>query len=81
MVHRNYFALRDTLRRDPELHDEYGAVKLEASKGEYGNIMQYATKKNGIVRKILRKAGWGEEEIDEKEAQAVRDWPGEVVEI
>ncbi len=52
----------------------YGAVKLEASVGEYHNIMQYATKKNDIIRKILRKAGWSEEEIDEKESQAVKDW-------
>ena len=75
MPHRNYLALRDTLRKEPELRDEYGAVKLEASVGEYHNIMQYATKKNVIIRKILRKAGWSEEEIDEKESQAVKDWP------
>lgn len=75
MPHRSYFALRDTLRQEPGLRDEYGAVKLEASAGEYQNIMQYATKKNDIIRKILRKAGWSEEEIDEKEAQAVKDWP------
>ncbi|CAF9941468.1 hypothetical protein IMSHALPRED_002589 [Imshaugia aleurites] len=75
MPHRNYLALRDTLRVEPGLRDEYGAVKLEASVGEYDNVMQYATKKNGIVRKILRKAGWSEEEVDEKEAQAVKDWP------
>lgn len=75
MPHRNYLALRDTLRKEPELRDEYGAVKLEASVGEYHNIMQYATKKNGIIRRILRRAGWSEEEIDEKESQAVRDWP------
>lgn len=78
MPHRNYLALRDTLREEPELRDEYGAVKLEASKGEYGNIMQYASKKNDVIRKILRKAGWSEGEIDKKEAQAVRDWPRKV---
>lgn len=75
MPHKNYLALRDTLKKEPELRDEYGAVKLEASVGEYDNIMQYATKKNDIIRKILRKAGWSEEEIDEKESQAVKDWP------
>lgn len=73
--HRNYLALRDTLRKEPALRDEYGAVKLEASAGEYDNVMQYATKKNDVIRKILRKAGWSEEEIDEKESQAVKDWP------
>ena len=75
MPHRNYVALRETLREDPGLRDEYAAVKLEASAAQYRNVMQYATKKNGIVRKILRKAGWSEGEIDEKEAQAVKDWP------
>ncbi|KAF6240723.1 hypothetical protein HO173_001396 [Letharia columbiana] len=75
VVQRSCVALRDTLRAEPGLRVEYGRVKLEASGGECRNIMQYATKKNGVVRKILRKAGWSEEEIDEKEAQAVKDWP------
>ena len=81
MPHRNYLALRDTLRREPALRDEYGAVKLEASKSEYDNVMQYAAKKNDVVRKILRKAGWSEEEIDDKESQAVKDWPSRPVVI
>ena len=76
---RNYVAVKDTLRRDSELRQEYAAVKLQAVEeaGEEGvdNVLQYATKKNGVVRKILRKAGWSEEEIDEKEKQAVTDWP------
>ena len=75
MPHRNCLALRDTLRKEPELRDDYGAVKLEASVVEYHNIMQYSSKKDPIIRKILRKAGWSEEEIDEKESQAVKDWP------
>ena len=76
---RNYVAVRDTLRGDLALREEYAAVKLkaveEAGEEGYDNVMQYATKKNGVVRKILRKAGWSEEEIDEKERQAVTDWP------
>ena len=76
---RNYIAVRDMLRRDLALREEYGAIKLqaveEAGEEGYDNVMQYATKKNGVVRKILRKAGWSEEEIDEKEKQAVTDWP------
>ena len=47
----------------------------EAGEEGVDNVLQYATKKNGVVRKILRKAGWSEEEIDEKEKQAVTDWP------
>ena len=39
--------------------------------------MQYSTLKNPVIRKILREAGWTEEEIDEKEAQSVTDFPRE----
>lgn len=90
MVHRNYIALRDTLRVDGDLRDEYAEVKVKAAgmregEGEgqegtvvvYDNVMQYAHRKNGVVRRILKKAGWTDEEVDEKEAMAVRDWPRE----
>ena len=75
MPWRSVRALRDTLRVDEGLRDEYARVKVEASGGSYANVMQYSTKKNDVVRKILRRAGWSEEEVDEKEAQAVKDWP------
>ena len=76
LPHRNYVAVRDTLRGDGALREEYAAVKVEAAgAGAYDNVMQYATRKNGVVRKILRRAGWSEEEVDAKEAQAVKDWP------
>lgn len=74
---RNYLALRDTLRDDPELREEYGKVKLELALSQYHNIMQYATLKNDIIRKILKKGGWSDQEVDEKEAQCVKDWPRE----
>lgn len=82
MVHRNYLALRDTLRVDEELRDEYARVKMQAAgEGEgvvvYDNVMQYASRKNGVVRKILKRAGWTDEEVDVKEGMAVRDWPRE----
>ena len=78
-MHRNYLALRDTLRQEKELRDEYAEVKMEAA-GEgvvYDNVMQYASRKNGVVRKILKSAGWSDEEVDVKEEMAVRDWPRE----
>lgn len=43
----------------------------------YDNVMQYAHRKDAVVRRILKKAGWTDEEVDEKEAMAVRDWPRE----
>lgn len=78
---RNCLALRDTLRRRPGLREEYGALKIELAQREYDNIMQYSTLKNPMVRKILREAGWTDEEIDEKESQSVQDFPRNLEEI
>lgn len=78
MPARNCLALRDTLRRHPGLREEYGALKIKLARDEYDNVMQYSTLKNPIVRKILREAGWSEQEIDEKESQSVKDFPREL---
>lgn len=75
---RNCRALRDTLRRHPGLRGEYGAAKIELARNEYDNIMQYSTLKNPVIRKILREAGWSEQEIDEKEAQSVTNFSKEL---
>ena len=61
-----------------ELRDDYGKLKIELAEREYDNVMQYSTLKNPVIRKILREAGWSEEEIDEKEAGSVKDWPKEL---
>ncbi|KAF2832457.1 acyl-CoA N-acyltransferase [Ophiobolus disseminans] len=53
---RNHLGLRDTLRTNPELRDEYARVKLElASKGT--NLTDYIEAKSTIVQKILRVSG------------------------
>ena len=75
---RSCLALRETLRVNKELRDEYARVKIGLARREYDNVMQYATLKNPIVNKILREAGWTEAEIDEKERVVVKDWPREV---
>ena len=72
---RNCLALRDTLRRHPELREEYANLKIKLAEHEYDNVMQYSTLKNPVIRKILRGAGWNETHIDEKEAQSVKDFP------
>ena len=73
---RSYLDLRETLRADKALRDEYGALKMELAKREWSDVMEYATAKNGMVRKILQKAGWTQDEIDEKEQRAVKGWFG-----
>lgn len=73
---RSYLDLRETLRVDKALREEYGALKMELTKQEWSDVMEYATAKNGMVRKILQKAGWTHDEIDEKERRAVKGWFG-----
>jgi GrpB-like predicted nucleotidyltransferase (UPF0157 family) len=76
MVLRSYLDLRETLRADPALRDEYGELKIKLAQQEWNDVMEYATAKNGMIRKILLKAGWTQDEIDEKERRAVKSWFG-----
>ena len=76
MVLRSYLDLRETLRVDTALRDEYGDLKMKLAQQEWDDVMEYATAKNGMVGKILEKAGWSQVEIDEKERRAVKGWFG-----
>ena len=75
---KSCLALRNTLRVNMDLREEYAALKLDLVLREYDNIMQYAALKNPVINKILREAGWSEGDIDEKEGQCVKDWPREL---
>lgn len=68
MPWRSARSLRDTLKMDAELRDEYGRVKMELIQKEYNSYSGYSIAKNDIIRKILTQGGWSNEEIDEKEA-------------
>lgn len=70
---RSCLALRDKLKIEWALREEYGRVKLRLARTHNQRIMQYSTGKNEIVRKILKEAGWTDEEVDEKEGM-VRTW-------
>ena len=76
IVLRSYLDLRETLRVDKPLRDEYGGLKMKLAQQEWDDVMEYATAKNGMVRKILEKAGWSQAEVDEKERRAVKGWFG-----
>lgn len=53
---RNHIGVRDTLRANPALRDEYAAVKLDmAARGT--NIIDYIDGKNEIIQKIMRASG------------------------
>lgn len=82
LLHRSCLALVDTLRlpANADLLAAYAAVKMAASIDAdggmvvYENVMQYSKKKDGVVRDVLRRAGWGDGEIGEKERGVVGGW-------
>ena len=77
-IYRSYLSLRETLRKPyyGDLREEYARVKSELAEREWADVMEYATAKNAIVRKILLTAGWTNEQVDEKENGAVKGWFG-----
>jgi GrpB-like predicted nucleotidyltransferase (UPF0157 family) len=77
-IYRSYLSLRKTLRKPyyGDLREEYAQVKLGLAGREWADVMEYATAKNAIVRKILLTAGWTNEQVDEKENGAVKGWFG-----
>lgn len=61
---RNHLDIKRVLMGDRELREEYARVKNELQKMEFENIGQYAFGKTEILCKILRKAGWSEEDLE-----------------
>ncbi|KAI4667655.1 uncharacterized protein J4E88_010175 [Alternaria novae-zelandiae] len=53
---RNHLSLRDTLRSDNELRDEYARVKLELA-AKANNIVDYMVAKGNVIQKILKASG------------------------
>lgn len=76
MLLKSWRDLRDTLRVNSALRDEYGRTKLALAEMEYHDIMEYSSRKDKIVRKILETAGWSKERVDEKEGWSVKSWKG-----
>ncbi|KAF2743777.1 acyl-CoA N-acyltransferase [Sporormia fimetaria CBS 119925] len=61
---RNHLGLREVLRRDRGLREEYGRVKMELA-GRVGSVDEYVEGKSGVLRKILKGAGvLREEELE-----------------
>ena len=78
IVIKSHLALRETLRKEEnnDLKEEYGKLKMELAGREWNDVMEFATAKNGVIRKILGRAGWTDEEIDAKEGGAVKNHVG-----
>ena len=58
---RNHVAVRDILRTDPDLREQYAAVKRQAG-ATAANIDEYGRAKNAMVQHILAAAGLTEAE-------------------
>ncbi|MFJ9392434.1 GrpB family protein [Nocardioides sp. NPDC101246] len=59
----NHLAVRDVLRSDPSLRDEYGEVKKRVG-ATAADIYEYGGGKNDMVQRILAAAGMSEAERD-----------------
>ena len=64
---RNHLALRDTLRSDPDLRNQYGELKLFLARREFDRIDEYVEAKSPILQRILREGGLGDDELEEIE--------------
>ncbi|KAJ5703752.1 hypothetical protein N7493_010890 [Penicillium malachiteum] len=61
---RNHLDIRRVLLENSTLREEYGQVKSQLAEKELENIDQYVSGKTTILCKILREAGWSEEELE-----------------
>ncbi|TWD78999.1 GrpB-like predicted nucleotidyltransferase (UPF0157 family) [Kribbella amoyensis] len=58
---RNHLAVRDVLRSDPVLRDEYAAVKRQVG-ASAADIDEYGQGKNAVIQRILSAAGLSADE-------------------
>jgi GrpB-like predicted nucleotidyltransferase (UPF0157 family) len=59
---RNHVAVRDVLRRRPDLRDRYGAVKLELSSDPDIDVVTYIARKSEVLQDVLASADLSDEE-------------------
>lgn len=61
---RNHLAVREVLRSNPKLRDEYGAVKRKLAK-ETSDIAVYIDGKTDLLQRILKLGGLNDKELDD----------------
>lgn len=59
---RNHLAVRDVLRRDSDLRDEYGSVKLALAADPAMDIDTYIARKSAVLQKVLARSDLTSEE-------------------
>ena len=62
---KNHRDLKRMLLEDAALREEYEDVKMHLAGRELQDIDEYCRGKNEILLKILKSAGWNEEELEE----------------
>jgi len=61
--------VRDTLRKDEALRNDYERIKREPAKTtKREDLHMYSVSKTPIIRKILKTAGWTDGDVAETEA-------------
>ena len=66
---KNHRDSKKVLLENSALREEYGKVKKHLAEIEFTDADEYCRGKNEILLKILRSAGWGEEELEEVRKQ------------
>ncbi len=61
---RNHLAMRETLRRDNALREEYARVKTVLAEYDVETMAHYVAGKNAVLQKILAAAGMSAEELE-----------------
>ncbi|KFY63823.1 hypothetical protein V496_03664 [Pseudogymnoascus sp. VKM F-4515 (FW-2607)] len=69
---KNHLAVREALRNDVELREEYSRVKMELAKNDHATLSDYVDGKGTVLRKVLSKGGLSKEEIDDVEKANIR---------
>ncbi|KAJ5289177.1 hypothetical protein N7478_002207 [Penicillium angulare] len=61
---RNHLDIKRILLEDHDLREEYALVKTKLADTDFEDIDQYTTGKTVVLCKVLRKAGWSDEELE-----------------
>lgn len=69
---KNHLAVREALRNDSELRQEYSRVKMELAENDHATLSDYVDGKDAVLRKVLSKGGLSKEELDDVEKANIR---------
>ncbi|KFZ16817.1 hypothetical protein V502_04881 [Pseudogymnoascus sp. VKM F-4520 (FW-2644)] len=69
---KNHLAVREALRNDRELREEYSRVKMELAKNDHATLSDYVDGKDAVLRKVLSRGGLSNEELNDVEKANIR---------